>query len=733
MSSGSSSPAVSGPSAGAAANGAPAGATPSLPSPAPSTQQGSGIQTSSPTGHAPPHPGIQPAGVPHRSGPGSSDAIPNDPFYTIQYINDPAWPSDLRLDPSLSNWSQWSRCLRLLCRRQGLGVWLEGSFTPPDKAINAHAYRIWHINDQSIQAFILQNISEQDYKDVCELTSARTMFAELREHYVKLGSHTQILLMEKAIRTEFTPGTHLAQTWDKLDMLMRRVKAMGPLDYDQLQIACAIKGLGKHYEHLQSTLQSITNQPGFTLRDIARRIIEEDNLIRNHEEQGLLPTSAAFASQTAGKSHTRTTCSHCKRVGHFMEFCIQPGGKMAGRTLDEAKAAYRASRGQQKAENNPPAQSTSANVAATNTQALTTGSNVLNAPIFFGGVAYNLVPATQPVPSVAPPPTATADGTVCALASASITTLDADYDFIANIAICGEPRASVNWNEMSKSIDLNQVPIAPVAYTASRIPIQTLEDSPFFLDTGANAHISPERSDFKMLRAISPHPIAGVGRSCIYAVGIGTIDIHIAGGHKLVLDNVLFAPASTVHLISVLNLNRSNGRYVSCFNHDSFWLVNASGATILRSSVHENRRLYALSLSRACTTHTRGASTNATYTPKVQSSDTKPTSALLASRTPDVETWHRRLGHCNFGAIVDMAQKHAVEGMTINLSSSPPKCDACVRGKQTRTPVSKVREGEKATQPLGRVFVDLCGPIRPVSFSGQLYSMNIIDDYSSYV
>jgi len=57
------------------------------------------------------------------------------------------------------------------------------------------------------------------------------MFSELREHYEKLGSHTQILLMEKAIRTEFTPGTRLAQTWDELDTLMHKIRAMGPLDY----------------------------------------------------------------------------------------------------------------------------------------------------------------------------------------------------------------------------------------------------------------------------------------------------------------------------------------------------------------------------------------------------------------------------------------------------------------------------------------------------------------------
>jgi len=80
-----------------------------------------------------------------------------------------------------------------------------------------------------------------------------------------------------------------------------------------------------------------------------------------------------------------------------------------------------------------------------------------------------------------------------------------------------------------------------------------------------------------------------------------------------------------------------------------------------------------------------------------------------------------------------MARKNTVEGMTINLSSSPPKCEACVLGKQTRSAVPKVREGEKASRPLERVFVDLCGPIRPTSSSGGLYSMDVIDDFSSYV
>ena len=497
--------------------------------------QHSGIQTSSPTGNQ-----LSSAGT---AAPAAPTIIPNNPLYTVQYISDPTWPPDLYLDPSILNWSDWSRRLRLLCKHQGLGVWLEGTFTPPDEATDIHGHHVWTINDDSIQAFILQHVCEQDYKDICNLPSSHAMFSELCERYKKLGSHTQILLMEKAIRTEFTPGTCLAQTWDELDTLMRKIRAMGPLNYDQLQIACMIKGLGKNYKHLQSTLQSITNQPGFTLKDIRRRVIEEDNLIHNREEQGLLPTATAFASQTAGKPCTRMTCSHCKHVGHFAEFCVQPGGKMAGRSLDEVKAAYRASRAL-RTDGTTTAQITSANVAMTNIPTPTPNPTGTTGPFYFNGVPYKWVPATSAAPPIGP----NTSDTTGTFTSVNIATVNPhyDFDFVAHIAIFGKPQASINWDKDAKSINLNQVPVEPIAYMASRVPIQMLDESPFFLDTGANAHISPECSDFKTLCPIPPHPIAGLGGLCIFAVGIGTIDIHIAGGHKLVLKNVLFAPTSNV-------------------------------------------------------------------------------------------------------------------------------------------------------------------------------------------
>ena len=112
----SSNPSGSGPSTAAAVNSSPAG-TPSSPSSMPSGQQASGIHMSSPMGTQPSSAGNTTAVF--------SNIIPNNPLYTVQYINDPAWPTELHLDPSILNWSEWSCCLRLLCKQQGLGVWLE--------------------------------------------------------------------------------------------------------------------------------------------------------------------------------------------------------------------------------------------------------------------------------------------------------------------------------------------------------------------------------------------------------------------------------------------------------------------------------------------------------------------------------------------------------------------------------------------------------------------------------
>ena len=74
-----------------------------------------------------------------------------------------------------------------------------------------------------------------------------------------------------------------------------------------------------------------------------------------------------------------------------------------------------------------------------------------------------------------------------------------------------------------------------------------------------------------------------------------------------------------------------------------------------------------------------------------------------------------------------------MQGMKIDLSSSPPHCNHYILGKQTCLTIPKVQKGKRVTHPLERVFVDLCSPMPCHLWSNHLYPMNVIDDFSSYI
>jgi hypothetical protein len=231
-----------------------------------------------------------------------------------------------------------------MCKQHFLSEWLDPNFTPPNITIDAHGHRVYSLNDQSLSAFILRHISQQDFKAVAYLDMSCTIYAELRRQYEQLGDHAHMLLIDRILKMEFIPGTHITQTWDEIDTLIRKIKVMGPLTWNKFRTLAAIKASGRHYKNLQLAFHSMTKQPTFMMQDIVNRLIEEDNHICNYEAQGFLPTVTTLASQTVNV-HTcaRLLCSHCKCTGHYAEFCIQPGGKMAGHMLKEAKVVYCAS------------------------------------------------------------------------------------------------------------------------------------------------------------------------------------------------------------------------------------------------------------------------------------------------------------------------------------------------------------------------------------------------------
>ena len=646
---------------------------------------------------------------------------------------DPTWPSNLMLDLEKGNWPEWSRRLSLLADRLLVSGYLNGTLRCPDSVIHPTANQVWEGSDRSLRAFMLGQMTTGEYDFASDYDTSHLVFEALRVRHKKLGLYAQIHLLLKEFTIFYEPSIPMTTTSKELRTLHVRMKKMGKIDEDKLFLFVIINALGRNYHQLQSDIHRMTDDPNFDWMGALRRIETEAALAEHRAEisaGSTTPTVALAAlNESKDKSQSVIICSNCKRPHHTIEFCVKQGGKMAGRSLEEAKAAQRAAAGKPP---RPTRGTESANVVNTtmpnpSTQALTTSAATVTpttpstamvsipsatpVPLIINKVSY--FPASSPIPPQA--------ANVCDHTGPPYRVNDL-VDFRAFVTVDGAPpKASLNWANYSQETDLGDTHAHVTGSASLPFPAARLKEFPFVLDTGATCHISPERSDFQTMSPIQDHPIRGLGGACIYAIGIGTIELAVGNGQHLLLHNALFAPASSVRLISVLSLNQDS-KSVSCFDDKTCWVIDKqSGNTIAQGIVSPTRNLYTV------------ASFDPKIIPSPQSCPSMRATGLYASRVPDVETWHHRLGHCNTRTIIDMARTNVVKGMPINLSTAPPKCDHCILGKQARTSVPNLREGLKATRRLERVFVDLCGPMSVTSKSGRLYAMNIIDDYSSYV
>ena len=226
--------------------------------------------------------------------------------------------------------------------------------------------------------------------------------------------------------------------------------------------------------------------------------------------------------------------------------------------------------------------STAAPVAVTAVPASSSGSS----PVVINGISYILVlTPTTPTQQTA---------NLCDHTGGTYR-FNNLLDFSGMIAEMGAHSTSLDWGHYTKVADPSDANTSHVALPSTPFTPLHLSESPFVLDTGATCHISPECSDFQNLRTIQPHPIKGLGGTCVYAMGMGTVELTIEDRYHLTLHNALFVPSSSVRLISVLTLNCDSGT-ISCFDKKTCWILKKeTGATIAQGVVSTTRNLYLIS------------------------------------------------------------------------------------------------------------------------------------------
>ena len=107
----------------------------------------------------------------------------------------------------------------------------------------------------------------------------------------------------------------------------------------------------------------------------------------------------------------------------------------------------------------------------------------------------------------------------------------------------------------------------------------------------------------------------------------------------------------------------------------------------------------------------------------LQENTSHTVTALLATE-PSTETWHRRLGHINYGYLKTILPE------TTFLQIMKP-CDICILSKHKRAPHRKT-PAIRATHPFELIHSDSCSIFSNPSLSGALYYLLFIDDFTRW-
>ncbi|KAM2111915.1 hypothetical protein ACFX1R_014483 [Malus domestica] len=89
--------------------------------------------------------------------------------------------------------------------------------------------------------------------------------------------------------------------------------------------------------------------------------------------------------------------------------------------------------------------------------------------------------------------------------------------------------------------------------------------------------------------------------------------------------------------------------------------------------------------------------------------------------------WHLKLGHVNLEKIRKMSKDGYIRPLGNDQMGT---CECCLKGKMTKSPFTG--KGERATEILGLIHTDVCGPMSTTSRGGFSYYITFTDDHSRF-
>jgi len=240
------------------------------------------------------------------------------------------------------------------------------------------------------------------------------------------------------------------------------------------------------------------------------------------------------------------------------------------------------------------------------------------------------------------------------------------------------------------------------------ISLTVTDPTIWVLDTGSCFNICNTLQGLRITKRLNKGEVnlqVGNGAN-VAAVAVGSVSLIMPTGRVLVLDNCYYVPEFISNVISISMLDKRGFRIT--FNNNI-------------CSIYHNDDLYA----NGCLQRDIYVLPNVTYNSILHVS-----SGFKRQRDNQLNKtylWHCRLGHISEKRI----NKLHKEGYLDNYDyESYETCESCLKGKMTKSPF--IGSGERASELLGLIHTDVCGPMKIQSKGGYSYFITFTDDMSRF-
>jgi len=187
--------------------------------------------------------------------------------------------------------------------------------------------------------------------------------------------------------------------------------------------------------------------------------------------------------------------------------------------------------------------------------------------------------------------------------------------------------------------------------------------------------------------------------SSLNSEGIGRVVLRDSGGREVVIDGVLYVPGLKTNLLSLGQLLLKG--FMMEMKENGLNVYDQSKRLVVHADLSENRT-FRIAM------------------------NTRKHQCFVTAVNKDEWIWHNRFGHLNFQHLFNLSEKEIVKGLP-PIKIPKEVCREWIQCKQTRPKFQKFIP-TKATEKLGIVYSDVCGPMQVETPSGNRYILTFIDD-----